>query len=234
LKKIITPLRHHRIDLIILTGDYISSPSNLNAGIQFLNRLCAQLHPPLGFYGVFGNHDTTGFRQSARELPITWLNNSARLLPGFPLEILGLASDRASSPDSISIVEALDSALPKPSPSTPATPKPSHLRLMLSHTPDCLPSASDLGVHLMFAGHTHGGQWRLPRTRAFVNATDLPLKLTAGILRHRHTLCLVSRGLGETFLPLRLFCPRQLPIYTLRRGPLIGRPTDQIENIMPW
>ena len=93
---------------------------------------------------------------------------------------------------------------------------------------------ADMGVDIMIAGHTHGGQCRFPGRRAFTNSCDLPLRLTAGIMRHRNTLAVVTRGLGESRLPLRLFCPPQLPIYTLRRGPMRGRATDHIDCIERW
>ena len=106
--------------------------------------------------------------------------------------------------------------------------------MLLSHYPTYLPVAADLGVDVVFSGHTHGGQCRLARQVVPFNSCDLPMDLTAGLLRHRDTLCAVSRGLGETFLPLRVLCPPQLPVYTLRRGPLPGSPTQHVENVQPW
>ena len=44
----------------------------------------------------------------------------------------------------------------------------------------------------------------------------------------------ITTGLGEIFLPLRIFCPPHLPVYTLRRGPQIGQETDHVENVRPW
>jgi len=105
---------------------------------------------------------------------------------------------------------------------------------MLSHHPDALPTAADLGVDLMLAGHTHGGQCRLPTGRALANASRFPLAMTSGLLRHRDTLALVSRGLGETHLPMRVCCPRHVPLYTLRRRTTPGRSTPEITSVWQW
>jgi predicted MPP superfamily phosphohydrolase len=106
--------------------------------------------------------------------------------------------------------------------------------MVLSHLPMTLPVLADLGVDVMLCGHTHGGQIRPLPGCVIYNSTDWPLHLTSGLLRHQNTLCATSRGLGEAGLPLRVFCPPQLPLFTLRRGPLPGRHTLGIDNLQAW
>ena len=112
------------------------------------------------------------------------------------------------------------------------------LRLMLAHYPSWLPTAADMNVDLLFAGHTHGGQIRLPNGLTFNNACDLPRHLSSGILRHRDTLIAISRGLGEVGIPAinkwRLFCPPHVPIYTLRKGSTLGVPTQGLMRVVRW
>ncbi len=118
-------------------------------------------------------------------------------------------------------------------PSPCVYPRPA-LRLLLSHYPTYLPTAADLKVDVMFSGHTHGGQLRLPFYGPLYNSSDLPLSLSSGLLRCRNTLAAVSRGLGETFLPIRCFCPPQLPVYELHHGPMPGSDSWSLQNIRPW
>ena len=116
-------------------------------------------------------------------------------------------------------------------------PEPGDLRLMLAHYPSWISTAADLGVHLLFAGHTHGGQIRLPNGRALTNACDLPLGMSCGVLRHRDTLVAISRGLGEVgffFNTFRAFCPAHVPVYTLRRGPTLGQSTPRVVKVLRW
>lgn len=229
-----------RLDLVLFTGDYMSGAGDEEAALELMGRLCAKLRPSLGSYGVFGNHDTPELRELVEELPIHWLHNQSTRVPGASIDILGLGMLRNEDPDAVALMLDHQARLAKQSSSTGETAKP--LTLMLAHMPSCLTTASDMGVDIMFAGHTHGGQIRLPALgpgygtgRALVNACDLPLRLSAGLLRHRDTLAAISRGLGEVgFVPRRLFCPPHAPVYTLHRRTMAGRRTPTIELLEAW
>ena len=211
-----------RLDLALFTGDYMDRSGDEATAAELLSRLLGRLRPRLGCYGVFGNHDNPDLRRRLGELDIHWLDNTVARPGRLPLALCGLDGDITRRPDPVELAGHLgrdDGAA---------------FRILLSHFPTALGTASDLGIHLLLAGHTHGGQLRLLWRRALYNSTDLPLHLSAGVLRHRDTLAVVSRGLGETALPLRLFCPRQLPIVQLKRGPLPGERTDLIANVLPW
>ncbi len=93
-----------------------------------------------------------------------------------------------------------------------------NLSLVLTHYPSEVFPAAELGLPIVLAGHTHGGQFRLSPRHIAHTASDMPGRLATGILRLRNTLLCVSRGLGEGFLDLRINCPQQMPLYTLRRG----------------
>jgi hypothetical protein len=226
--RLIRQITSIRIDLAVFTGDYIFDESREDVGIEIMHRLFDRLHPPLGSFGVFGNHDSPAFCDAAQSLPIHWLTNRAHRLPDKPIELLGLDASKHQPADSVAL--ALDEAsLP-----TNGHHAPKPLRLLLCHHAGYVNTAADLGAQLMFAGHTHGGQIRLPTGHALINSSDLPLPLTSGILRHRNTLVAVSRGIGDGPFRPRLFCPPHLPIYTLRRRSLPGKFTHLIENLRPW
>ena len=213
-----------RPDLIVFIGDHVTRWRPTNVAAEVLARICDGFEPAVGRFGVHGNHDADGLRGELEAVPITWLNNACHRCQGLPLEILGADTHFRSGHDSVAMAESAASA----------DRTASTVRLLLCHMPTFLPTASDLGADIMFAGHTHGGQIRLPGRRPLCNSTDLPLSLTAGVLRHRNTLCCVSRGLGEVVLPFRLLCRPQLPIYTLRLGTMPGQYSDDIINVLPW
>lgn len=243
-------------DLILLTGDYMTNPGHEPASEKVMRELASHFTARLGTFGVFGNHDTLDLRHRLADLPnVRWLNNESHTFDDLPLELVGMETLKYIYPDSVAMLgqagkakqSSLQSAatlIATPAATPIAKPIASHgdqphatelpLRVMLCHHPTYLPVASDLGVDLMLSGHTHGGQCRLPFKRALINSTDLPMHLTSGVLRHRNTLGLVSRGLGEVHLPLRVFCPPQLPVYELKRGAMVGEHSSHMVNHQKW
>ncbi len=219
-----------RLDLVLFTGDYAMRYRCEDTAFSALKQLTDNLRPAIGCFGVFGNHDPAALRQMARELPVRWLANESVKLDNAPLEIFGIDNAREPVHDVLSLLMNR----PDDDNAEPSTSKPRPLRLCLCHYPDLLMTAADLGCDLMFSGHTHGGQCRLPTGRALVNCSALPLRHTSGILRHRRMLVGISRGCGSGPMPPRVFCPPHVPIYTLHRGPMSGKDTDGMDNIQPW
>ncbi len=258
-RKIAQVLADLHADLVLFTGDYMCDLGDEPAAMTVMRDLCKRLRPRLGIFGVFGNHDSALLRDWCQELPVRWLANEAVAIEGLPLHVLGFENDKYRRPDTLALLAAMrkagerepgiangesgigqarsdapqranESRIPNPKSPFPSPP----LRLLLSHYPTMLPIAADLGVDVMFSGHTHGGQWRLPWRIAPYTSCDLPSGLCAGVLRHRDTLAVISRGLGETFVPIRFFCRAHLPVFVLHRAPLPGSRTDDVENVLPW
>lgn len=80
------------------------------------------------------------------------------------------------------------------------------ISVLLSHRPEYLELYADLGVDVVFAGHAHGGQWRLPLFGPVI-APDQGIRprYTAGQYWAGNTVMFVSRGLGNSVVPIRLF-----------------------------
>jgi predicted MPP superfamily phosphohydrolase len=92
------------------------------------------------------------------------------------------------------------------------------LTLLLYHTPDLIEPASQARIDLYLAGHTHGGQVRLPLHGAIITASFYGKQYEMGAYRVKQTTLYVSRGLGvEGFgLPrLRFLCPPELVLFEL-------------------
>ena len=98
--------------------------------------------------------------------------------------------------------------------------------LLLSHSPDQLYRASAWGVDLMFSGHTHAGQVRLPIIGPMLMPSQYSRRFESGFYEGGKTLLYVSRGLGAE-VPFRLGCMPELTRLVYRSGRIAeGRWTE--------
>lgn len=92
------------------------------------------------------------------------------------------------------------------------------LRLGLVHAPyqRALAAFERAGHDLVLAGHTHGGQLRVPGLGALVTNCDLPRRQARGLSRYGALWLLVSAGLGESrYAPVRFACPPEVTVVDL-------------------
>lgn len=89
--------------------------------------------------------------------------------------------------------------------------------VLLAHSPAIIKRPGIERAAVIFSGHTHGGQICLPNGYAPYIHTPLPHRFASGVhqLRGNSTLLVVSRGAGTTRLPLRLWCPPELTLWTI-------------------
>lgn len=90
-------------------------------------------------------------------------------------------------------------------------------RVALVHTPEAFAMARRLGCQFAVAGHTHGGQIRLPFFGTTVASATLPERLVWGAGELRGMPTQVSNGIGA-FFPLRTNCPPQIILLELKSG----------------
>jgi predicted MPP superfamily phosphohydrolase len=177
----------------------------------------------LGVFGVFGNHDTPHFQRACRaKIPgVRWTGGEVVdvAVGGSVLRLAGM--DWPEDPLSLAMkFGAMGGGSPL---------------LTLAHHPTSLIGASTIGLPILLAGHTHAGQVRLHPRAAPHTSSDLPPHLATGVLRLGNTLCCISRGLGDGVVEgLRVNCPRQMPLYTLRHGPLGGKGGNAVEHLLAW
>jgi predicted MPP superfamily phosphohydrolase len=97
---------------------------------------------------------------------------------------------------------------------------PGALGVAVMHSPDSAPESAALGYDLLFAGHTHGGQVRLPFVGALVTNCSMPRRMADGLFRMGPAILHTSRGLGTSkYAPFRFCCRPEATILRLRRRP---------------
>ena len=91
--------------------------------------------------------------------------------------------------------------------------------VLLSHRPELIGTYSDAGADLVFSGHAHGGQFRVP----FVGGLFAPdqgffPQYDAGVCTSGDTKMVVSRGIGKSIIPIRINNNPELVLVELRHG----------------
>ena len=94
--------------------------------------------------------------------------------------------------------------------------------ILLSHRPELFDSYAACNVDLVFSGHAHGGQFRLPLVGGLIAPNQgLFPKYDAGVFLTDNTHMVVSRGLGNSIIPLRFYNRPEIVIaelYTNKEG----------------
>ena len=92
--------------------------------------------------------------------------------------------------------------------------------LAVVHSPDPAPELAALGYDLIVAGHTHGGQVRLPLIGALVTNSQMPRRMAMGLHRLGPAYLHVSAGLGTSkYAPFRFLCRPEATLLELRGVP---------------
>ena len=89
--------------------------------------------------------------------------------------------------------------------------------ILLSHRPELFDLYVDTGMDLVFSGHAHGGQFRLPFVGGLVapNQGFFP-KFDEGRFTEENTTMIVSRGVGNSIIPVRFNNRPEIVLVTLR------------------
>lgn len=91
--------------------------------------------------------------------------------------------------------------------------------LALSHRPQYLSAYAAEGLPLVLCGHAHGGQWRLPFIRGlYAPEQGVFPRYTQGVHQEGDTRMVISRGLGNSGFPMRLFNRPEIVVITLKKA----------------
>ena len=192
-------------DLILVTGDIVDD----NQCLDWIEETLGKLAATHGVYYVLGNHDLlvrdpAELRRRLNDAGLTTANDSRwhRIAVG-DANLLLAGNELPWFPGA--------ECLPAPDPAIPNS-----FRLLMSHSPDQIGWAVNRKIDLVFAGHTHGGQIRLPIVGPIIAPSRYGIKYASGTFRTRETTMHVSRGLSGDE-PIRINCPPELGIFTLKR-----------------
>jgi uncharacterized protein len=200
-----------RPDLILLGGDFVSVPwigdvRKAAFAAEPCARLLRQMAAPEGIWAVLGNHDEgTDPEHVTRALQAeniqvlanqsqAFERNAARFWLAGVNDVLGGTAD-----------------LPKTLRRVPA----GEAVILLAHEPDFADEASRFPIDLQFSGHSHGGQVRVPLLPPLY-LPEMAKKYVWGRYRVGPLILYTTAGLGTVGVPMRLNCPPEITLLTLR------------------
>jgi predicted MPP superfamily phosphohydrolase len=228
---LVETVRAAGVDMIAATGDFVDGRAQEMDAVVPLLAALADVAP---VYAVSGNHDHwAGWGQVAASLTSAGavvLDNANVILArgGASIMLAGVADPATRRADLMAAVPAA----------------PPDVVILLAHAAHLHeeyarlygrggrataveePRLTGAGLHrlelvsLTLAGHTHGGQIKLPLVGALSNASGraFPREYVEGLTWEGHGWLYINRGLGYTILPLRLLSRPELTLITLRRG----------------
>jgi uncharacterized protein len=204
--RMVTLANQQKPDIVVLTGDYITWSKKF---IQPVAEALKNLKARLGVYAVLGNHD---FRVDAER--VTSALEKARI------EVLRNTSRRIDYKGDSLWIAGVDeysygqSNIPKALLGIPS----SQPKILLAHNPEIISLAAHHQVDFVLSGHTHGGQVKIPYLGPLNSMTQPHQGFLEGFVRNGTTQMYISRGLGKVVVPLRIFCPPEIPVFHLQKS----------------
>jgi len=199
-------------DLLLYTGDFIDDDD----GIDHVGSLLAQMPNTAPRYAVLGNHDhqPLGREQGRNDVPrlkkmlaeakVDLMTNTARTLYDGDLFLVGLDDPCTMHDDLAKAIAAVPDG---------------ECTIMLVHSPDMVLELRGFRPSLVLSGHTHGGQIRLPQIGPLITMSNLPRRAVMGLFSYAGVQVFVTRGIGYSGLDIRINCPAEAAVLTLRSTP---------------
>ena len=199
-------------DLVLLGGDYAVDS---DGAVEFFKNLPA-IHSRYGTYAVMGNHDRT--------IPESNLSRikSAMVSAGVTPIVNDVASVRIGTSNIyLAGIDDVDNGWPDLAGVASRVRQEDYV-IFLSHSPEAIPEAHkakdmngrNMWFDLGLFGHTHGGQ--IAFIGDWLNIAKVDSRYEQGWLVENRTNLLISRGVGTSILPIRLFNRPQLHLITIK------------------
>jgi predicted MPP superfamily phosphohydrolase len=211
IRQVIDTANALKSDVIVLLGDYTTGYRFLHEPVPYplWAAELARLQAPLGTWAILGNHDwwneIAKIRQALADVQIPVLENDAVML-GAASQRFWLAGlgDQLAHPLGHGRFRGIDDL-----PGTLAQVRTDDPVLLLAHEPDIFPRVP-ARVALTLAGHTHGGQIRLPLIWPAFVPSKYGARFAYGHVVEDARHMIVSGGLGTSFVPARLGVPPEI------------------------
>lgn len=205
-QKVIDKVNGHPPDILLFAGDLIDNLNEYQGNTSIISARLGELKANMGKFAVFGNHDYGG----GAEHEYKQIMNAG----GFQV----LVNETVTFPDcNLRLIGIDDLLIGYGDPSVVNQAAPDMYNLVFCHEPDIVDKILNSNTDYMFAGHTHGGQIRIPfYTQKFLPSYgEKYVKGSYQLSNRNRTLLYVNSGLGTTKIPARLGAVPELTYLTI-------------------
>ena len=200
-------IRSMQPDFAVITGDYFNGYRVPDAKIhELLDPILECLSCPV--FGILGNHDSLSCVPHLEKRGVRMLLNESAVFKSFGIRVLISGIDDPHLFKTHDIPHALQSVQ--------QDMERFHLKLLLSHAPSTFREAEKAGFDLMLSGHTHGGQFCLPKGRPLATNGKYPRFVVKGPWMYKSLYGYTSHGLGTGTPALRMNCPAEITLHEIR------------------
>jgi uncharacterized protein len=202
-------------DVTIVTGDFLAEPEAIGTAVEAVRAARGRL----GSWFVLGSNDYfvpkplnyLAYFRKRRKRRRARRGRAPELVAALVADgwedLSNLRGDRALDGVAVELLGLDDAHIKRHDLRVAPRRDPARFGLAVMHSPDSAPEAAALGYDLIVAGHTHGGQVRLPGVGALVTNCSLPPRLASGLARMGTAVLHTSPGLGTSkYAPFRFWC----------------------------
>ena len=195
LEKLIDTINKQNADIVLSAGDYIFLHHiNKTLPIAIIAQNLSKIKSKYGFYTVLGNHDGKGFQSEIinefqkYNIPILKNTNIKIEDSERTIYIAGLEDLQTGKPNIFKALKNTNAPI-----------------ILLMHNPDIFQFVPEQ-VNITLAGHTHGGQIRLPFIGAVIIPSKYKNKYGYGLINEGDKKMIVTNGIGNSVLDVRFNC----------------------------
>lgn len=206
LEKIVKKINALSPDIVVFTGDLFDNYAKYHP-TQEVKKALLEIKAKYGKYAIWGNRDYGGgaFREYKNIMEyseFTLLENESKIisLPDNKKLLIGGADDiLLGNPDKEKMIEEMN--------------KTADYKIFLVHEPDFADDLEKATIDLILAGHSHGGQVRLPFFKE--KKTALAKKYTKGFYDLQKMKLYVNTGIGTSHIPARFMVIPEIALFTI-------------------
>ena len=214
---LVNKVKKSQADLILFTGDLIDSNRYNEESSLILMEKLVEIAP---VYYVTGNHEWWSgqfntLEDQLKNIGVHVMRNTSEemTIETDSIQMIGMddpANGKESDGERSKIEENMTKSIEK-------IKEDDDFQILLSHRPELLSLYSEYEFDVVFSGHAHGGQFRLPFVGGLI-APDQGLfpKYTSGKYKLDNTTMIVNRGLGNSIIPIRIFNRPEIVVVTLK------------------